>query len=68
MNKNDILKGVVSKVYDSLFELDTKTLFKVYKDIYKELISREDFIRLDDLQWTYEILKQKLIEEGVYNV
>lgn len=59
---------LIKKVYDSMFQLDTKTLIQIYTQIYTELISREDFSSLEDTKIIYEICKRKLIESGVYNV
>lgn len=59
---------LIKKMYESIFLLDTKTLTKVYVDIYRELINRKEFTKLEDTKLMYEVCKQKLIEEGVYNV
>lgn len=72
MKKKNKEKEIVKKMseifYSKIFELDTNTLLKVYTDIYKELLKRQDFTKLEDTKIMYEIYKQKLIEEGVYNV
>lgn len=72
MKKQNKEKEIVKKMseifYSKIFELDTNTLLKVYTDIYKELLKRQDFTKLEDTKIMYEIYKQKLIEEGVYNV
>lgn len=72
MKKNDkqedIIKQMTQIFYNKIFELDTKTLLQLYTDIYKELISRSDFASFEDHKILYEIYKQKLIEEGIYNV
>jgi len=72
MKRKNKEKEIVSKMakifYAHIFDLDTKTLLKVYTDIYKELLKRQDFNKIEDTKIMYEIYKQKLIEEGVYNV
>lgn len=59
---------LIKKMYESIFKLDTKTLIKVYVDIYRELLTRDDFTKQEDTIIMYNILKDRLIEEGVYNV
>ena len=55
----------LSKVF---YALDTTTLTEIYTNIYKELIQRKDFAKLDDCKMIYHVVKQRLIEEGYYNV
>lgn len=68
MNNGENFKKIIELFYKSIFSLDTKTLTQIYTDIYKELLSRNDFASIEDVKVVYEISKQKLIESGVYNV
>ena len=60
--------SIISKVYSNIFSLSTPLLLKHYTDVYKELIKRNDYNRTEDLILSYEVIKQELIERGVYNV
>lgn len=66
--KEEELKLLIKKLYSCIMHLPTQELGSIYLDIYKELLNREDFCRKDELRWTYEIIKQRLIEEGDTNV
>lgn len=66
--KENVIKKMSEIFYKKIFDLPTKELTILYTQIYQELISRKDFSKIDDLKISYEITKQKLIEEGVYNV
>lgn len=66
--KNEDITLIIDLVLKSILDLPTKNLIDVYIMIYKELIKRKDYSSLDDKKVIYEILKQDLIDEGVYNV
>ena len=62
------LNNIVYKTYQNIFDLPTKDLVHHYIQVYKELLSRKDYSNIEDVKIIYEISKQKLIEEGTYNV
>lgn len=68
LDNHNLKNQIVKKVVDAVYQLPTKDLEEFYHDIYKELISREDYNNLNDIKMSYEILKQELIDRGVHNV
>ncbi len=60
-----ITRELISKVYDHILKLDTKTLTQHELTIFKELISRKDYNELDFLIEKYYIIRYELLRRGV---
>lgn len=58
------LKGLITHVYNAILKLDSETLSQFSFEIYKELISREDYNELDDILVKYHLLQDELIRRG----
>ena len=59
------LKGLIYHVYNAILKLDSDTLSQFSFEVYKELISREDYNELNDIIYKYHLLQDELIRRGV---
>lgn len=65
MDNKKVLNQLIQKTYRAILQLDTKTLSMVSFDVYKELISRDDYNSLNDEIIKFQILCDDLKEKGV---
>lgn len=59
------LNVLINHVYGAIMKLDTYTLHAFSFEIYRELISRDDFNDLDDEIRKFQILYDDLVQKGV---